>query len=206
MKVDYLSEFGFRLSDYGKYSTIVLFLPPPPASPPPASRRSPRSVRPPVPVPPRRAERSGALSAPAAPPRLRRSRGRGAGAAGSAISPDAGPPPLPPHRNFCWGRAERGAGAAPGAVRCGAAGGSPPLSLCFFHLFYGSCSRARRRSRPRSPRPRRGEPGALLPPPVLPGSAAPAGRGSGARNGLAVRGCGGEVYGGFEMILRLYLL
>lgn len=26
MKVDYLSEFGFRLSDYGKYSTIVLFL------------------------------------------------------------------------------------------------------------------------------------------------------------------------------------
>lgn len=33
MKVDYLSEFGFRLSDYGKYGAIVLFLPPP--GPPP---------------------------------------------------------------------------------------------------------------------------------------------------------------------------
>lgn len=33
MKVDYLSEFGFRLSDYGKYSTIVLFLPPAPRPP-----------------------------------------------------------------------------------------------------------------------------------------------------------------------------
>lgn len=35
MKVDYLSEFGFRLSDYGKYGAIVLFLPPPPPPPGP---------------------------------------------------------------------------------------------------------------------------------------------------------------------------
>lgn len=179
-----------------------------------------------------RAERSGAERslAPAAPPppaiaRLVPLRRRGAGRCGQFL-PGPGargrrrPETFPGAAAGCAGagrrkglpgRAERGAGAAPGA-----AGGSQPLSL-FFHLFYGSWLPLLPPLRPRSPRPRgggrRGEPGAPLRR-VLPGSAAaPAGRaglgrraGGGARRGLAGRGCGGEVYGGFEMILRLYLL
>lgn len=140
-------------------------------------------------------------------------RGRGAGAAGSAASGNAGPPP---HRNFCWrvgarcraaGRAERGAGAAPGAARCGAVrrGACRLLHFASFTCFTEVAPAPAAAPAPLS-RPRRGEPGTPLPPSVLPGSAAPAGRGSGARSGLAVRGCGGEVYGGFEMILPLYLL
>lgn len=175
MKVDYLSEFGFRLSDYGKYSTIVLFLPPAPRPPlGGAPGRCGRRCRWP------RGGRSGAERCPARP-RLRGSAGlgRGAGAALPAASRGAGPPP--PHRNFCRRvrgaglRAERGCGRSgarrPRQVRGAAAGGSPPLSLCFFHLFYGSCSRARRRSGPALPAPpsrglrslRRSSPAALSP-------------------------------------------
>lgn len=123
MKVDYLSEFGFRLSDYGKYSTIVLFLPPAPRPPlGGAPGRCGRRCRCP------RAGRCGAERCPPRPPlRGCAAPSRGAGAAGSAVSPDAGPPP---HRNFCWRvrgaglRAGRSGARGPhqvrrGAVRCG---------------------------------------------------------------------------------------
>lgn len=161
--------------------------------PPARLSAEPPVGRPPVPVPPRRAVRSGALSAPrrfrrssAAGPALRTAQSLGRGAAAA--------PKL-----LLAGARCRAAGRA---VRCG--GGACRL----FHFASFTCFTEVAPAAASAPlsRPRRGEPGALLPPPVLPGSAAPAGRGSGARSGLAVRGCGGEVYGGFEMILPLCLL
>lgn len=187
MKVDYLSEFGFRLSDYGKYSTIVLFLPPAPhcrsAEPPlGASAGAPGAERS-LPRPPRRASRP-----------LRRPRGRalrgsfpatrlpGAAAASETFPGAEAGARVRGGRTGRPGRARGRHQVLPGAPQ--------PLSL-FFHLFYGSWLPLLPPLRPRSPRPRRGgrrgEPGAPLRR-VLPGSATGRAGAAGGRRGEARAG------------------
>lgn len=162
MKVDYLSEFGFRLSDYGKYSTIVLLLPP---SPPPASRRSPRSVRPLMPVPLRRAVRSEALSAPAAPPRLCRSAAAGPALRAAQSLRTRGRRRTETFVGGCAvqscgpGGAGRGGGPRCGAVRRGAC---RLFHFASFTCFTEVAPAPAAASAPLS-RPRRGEPGGSAP-------------------------------------------
>lgn len=117
MKVDYLSEFGFRLSDYGKCSTIVLFLPPTPCLP---LGRAPGRCR-------CRCPRRGAeLSLPRPPYRSPRPlRRRGPAAVGRFPGTLRPAPPLPPPRNFSRCRGGRGAvRGAPGPGRVGRGGGT----------------------------------------------------------------------------------
>lgn len=155
MKVDYLSEFGFRLSDYGKYSTIVLFLPVaprPPESPVGAAAGAPR------------AERCGAeRSRPRPPLRAARSlRRRGAGRCGQLLR-DPVPGAAAAPKLFPGPRRVRGCGAAQGAPGPSGARGRHqvlPGARSLFHFSFTCFTEVGLPLlpplRPRSPRSRRG--------------------------------------------------
>lgn len=178
----------------------------------PLARRSPRSVR--LPVPPalsgveRSAPGPGRPSAPLGP-----SAAAGPGAAGSFSGTRCRGPPL--RRNFsrgrggCAGAGRRkglpGRAGRGGGTRCcrGLAASFTFLSLVLRKFGFLSC----RRSGPALPGPAEagGEVSGGSAPPGPSRQRGPRGPGRRAGGG-AGRGCGGEVYGGFEMILRLYLL